>query len=114
MPSLVYANTPHGAVLVAAMYLLPRSAGDADLPRPGGCLSQWHLHTDLCFRGGVVVDIAYGGTCPADSVNHVTPPMLHIWLAPVAGGPLATDPGAWAEVDAASRLPALSRPNGTA
>ena len=48
--SLVYANTPHGAVLVAAMYI---TTPNGATPQPGGCLTQWHVHTNLCFsRGG--------------------------------------------------------------
>ncbi len=43
--SLVYANTPHGAVLAAAMYISPKGDGT---PQPGGCLTQWHVHTNLC------------------------------------------------------------------
>src|SRR5262249_56658519 len=51
--SLVYANTPKGAVLVAAMYIT--TPGGAT-PQPGGCLTQWHVHTNLCLtRGGSVV-----------------------------------------------------------
>ena len=47
--SLVYAFTPYGPVLVAAMYLMP-SVGDKG-PMPGGCLTQWHAHTNLCTGG---------------------------------------------------------------
>jgi hypothetical protein len=39
--SLVYANTAKGAVLVAAMHIAPP---DRVTPRPGGCLTQWHVH----------------------------------------------------------------------
>src|SRR6201996_588846 len=43
--SLVYATTPYGPVLVAAMYLMP---GQGNGPMPYGCLVQWHAHTNLC------------------------------------------------------------------
>ena len=43
--SLVYATTPYGPVLVAAMYLMP---GPGNGPMPYGCLVQWHAHTNLC------------------------------------------------------------------
>ncbi len=46
---MVYANTPGGAVLVAAMYTMGIDQVDAVPPMPGGCLTQWHCHTNLCF-----------------------------------------------------------------
>ncbi len=57
LPVLVYVNTAHGAVLSAAMYLMPFTASQRP-PQPGGCLTQWHIHTNLCFRATGVV-----GTC---------------------------------------------------
>jgi hypothetical protein len=89
--SLVYANTPKGAVLVAAMYI---TTPGGPTPQPGGCLTQWHLHTNLCFaRGAGVVGLitATNRTCPAGSVNRVTPPMMHVWFVPIPGGPTAID-----------------------
>lgn len=109
--ALVYVNTDHGAVLSAAMYIVPPGAGDP--PQPGGCLTQWHVHTNLCFRDGVVVGID-AGSCPAGGVTKVTQPLMHVWLAPVPGGPLAVDPNGLEQVLAASRLPPLTKPNGTA
>ncbi len=113
IPSLVYVNTAHGAVLSAAMYLVPKGQTP---PQPGGCLTQWHIHTDLCFSpgGGTVVGNDNGSSCAADSVNEVTEPMMHVWMAPVSGGPLVPDPSAGSEVEAAVRMPALNPPNGTA
>lgn len=90
-PSLVYANTPAGAVLVAAMYIA--TPGGAT-PQPGGCLTQWHVHTNLCLSRGlgvVGVVTAAHPTCPPGSRNHVTPPMMHIWFVPIPGGPTAID-----------------------
>jgi hypothetical protein len=113
VPSLVYVNTAHGAVLAAAMYLVPPSSAKSSPPQPGGCLTQWHVHTNLCFRRGMVVGIDLAG-CPTGSVNRPTPPMMHVWLAPVPGGPLAVDPDVTAQVTAADRLPRLADPNGTA
>lgn len=85
--SLVYANTPKGAVLAAAMFITsPLGA----MPQPGGCLTQWHVHTNLCLHRGNVVAQA-NPTCPSGSVNHVTPPMMHVWFVPVPGGPTAVD-----------------------
>jgi hypothetical protein len=113
IPALVYVNTAHGAVLSAAMYLVPK--GQAP-PQPGGCLTQWHIHTDLCFStsGGTVVGTDSKSSCGAGSVNKVTQPMMHVWMTPVPGGPLAPDPPALNEVEAALKMPVLSPVNGTA
>jgi hypothetical protein len=88
--SLVYANTPKGAVLVSTMYIT--APGTTSPPQPGGCLTQWHLHINLCFGSfGTVVGLAHDGNCPAGTVNRVTPPMLHVWYVPIPGGPTAVD-----------------------
>lgn len=114
IPVLVYVNTAHGAVLSAAMYLMPRGTGTSDLPQPGGCLTQWHLHTNLCIGDGKVVGTEQAGTCAAGSSNLVTPPMMHVWMTPVSGGPLAPDPSARSEVLGALNVPTLRTLNGTA
>jgi hypothetical protein len=109
--SLVYANTPDGAVLVAAMYItVPGGA----TPQPGGCLTQWHVHTNLCFSGlGVAgVTTAAHPACPAGSSSRVTPPMLHVWFVPIPGGPTAVDAPDHQVVRAAERVHAPK--NGTA
>jgi hypothetical protein len=113
VPVLVYVNTAHGAVLSAAMYLMARSAVGSP-PQPGGCLTQWHIHTDLCFSGNKVVGNDAAGSCSAGSVNQVTQPMMHVWLTPVSGGPLAPDPPAVSEVEAANAVAPVSPANGTA
>jgi hypothetical protein len=88
--SLVYANTTSGAVLVAAMFI---TSPGGPTPQPGGCLTQWHVHTNLCLSGGRVTGVvgAASSSCPAGSANHVTPPMIHVWFVPVPGGPTAID-----------------------
>ena len=89
--SLVYANTPKGAVLVADMYIAPPFRAT---PQPGGCLTQWHVHTNLCQTAlGVVVALVTAATpvCPAGSTNQVTSPMMHVWFVPIPGGPTAID-----------------------
>jgi hypothetical protein len=111
IPALVYVNTAHGAVLSAAMYLDPHGVTP---PQPGGCLTQWHIHTDLCFSSGRVVGTDNKGSCATGSTNQVTQPMMHVWMTPVSGGPLAPDPPALSEVEAAAQAPALDPPNGTA
>jgi hypothetical protein len=109
--SLVYANTPTGPRLVAAMFLMPNGS-TATPPQPGGCLEQYHLHTNLCFNSGnVVVGVTNSqGQCPSGSVNRVTQPMLHVWLAPIAGGPLMVDAPNDAVVAAAMQLPVADAP----
>jgi hypothetical protein len=88
--SLVYDRLPSGQyVLVAAMYLMPRAGEDG--PTPGGCLTQWHAHTNLCMS---LTTHRYQGfaPCPDGTVELKTPEMLHVWQVPVPGGPLAMDP----------------------
>ena len=104
--SLVYANTPRGAVLVAAMYITTRGG---PTPQPGGCLTQWHVHTNLCLAPGLDVVGAIGPgqpTCPAGSVNRVTPAMIHVWFVPIPGGPTAIDAPDRQVVQAAERVAA--------
>lgn len=110
--SLVYANTPKGAVLVAAMYI---TSPGGSTPQPGGCLTQWHVHTNLCLSRslGVTGTVGSSGTaCPAGSKNRVTPPMMHVWYVPVPGGPTAIDAPDQQVVQAAERVAAPA--NGTA
>jgi hypothetical protein len=114
IPVLVYVNTAHDAVLSAAMYLMPAGTGITGLPQPGGCLTQWHIHTDLCFGDGRVVGTNNTGTCAAGSSNRVTAPMMHVWMTPIIAGPLAPDPSPRSEVMGALSVPMLSQPNGTA
>jgi len=110
--SLVYANTPKGAVLVAAMYI---TSPGGPTPQPGGCLTQWHVHTNLCLTSGLGVVGAVGPgrpTCPAGSENRVTPPMIHVWFVPIPGGPTAVDAHDPQVVQAAEQVAAPR--NGTA
>jgi hypothetical protein len=96
--SLVYATTPYGPVLVAAMYLMP---SDGNGPMPYGCLVQWHAHTNLCRNDqtGLIDGFL---PCPAGtSPEGTTPMMTHVWQVPVAGGPLAIDPSDLQVVEAA-------------
>lgn len=99
--SLVYAFTPFGPVLVAAMYLMP-TLGDKG-PMPGGCLTQWHAHTNLCTGGptGAISGFSTNGVCPAGESPLFTPEMLHVWQVPVPGGPLTMDPTDQQVVEAA-------------
>jgi hypothetical protein len=110
--SLVYANTSKGAVLVAAMYI---TSPNGQTPQPGGCLTQWHVHTNLCLSKGfrVVSELHKGNSsCPSGSSNHATPAMLHVWFVPIPGGPTAIDASDRAVVRAAEQV--SSPQNGTA
>jgi hypothetical protein len=112
--SLVYANTPDGAVLAAAMYISPKGDGT---PQPGGCLTQWHVHTNLCTSSlGVVTGVINGtnDTCPAGSTNKVTPPMMHVWFIPIPGGPTAIDAPDAQVVRAAEKVGSGGFKNGAA
>jgi hypothetical protein len=110
--SLVYANTPKGAVLAASMYIT--SPFDVRTPQPGGCLTQWHVHTNLCTNGIFVTGIVTkkDSTCPSGSSNQVTPPMMHVWYIPIPGGPTAIDAPDAQVVRAAEQVAAPA--NGTA
>ena len=93
--SLVYENTLHGPVLVAAMYSLEHP--NAAPPDVAGQLTPWHRHEDLCFtnQGEVVGSAPY---CPPGSATYLTPWMLHVWLVPNRYGPFAADFDPWNEI----------------
>ncbi|HKA04126.1 MAG TPA: hypothetical protein VKD67_07340 [Acidimicrobiales bacterium] len=81
--------------LIGAMYM--DRAGSTP-PQPGGCLTQWHDHTNLCLAptAGVVGTVASDGSCPAGSVNQATGLMMHVWSVDLPAGPFS-------ELDANSR-----------
>ena len=87
-PTLVYANTPSGPVLLGAMYTLPKA--NIRPPNIGGSLAEWHTHDNLCF--GLPGFTIYGmespvGTCPVGAISAPTPAMLHVWTVPNPTGP---------------------------
>jgi hypothetical protein len=96
--SLVYATTPYGPVLVAAMYLMP---GPGNGPMPYGCLVQWHAHTNLCTNDRTGQIDGFTPCQPGTTHNGSTPMMTHVWQVPVSGGPLAIDPSDLQVVEAA-------------
>jgi hypothetical protein len=87
--SLIYAFDKQGrSYLVGAMFMAePGETG----PQVGGCLTQWHDHTNVCLgrSGGMVGVVDENGDCPAGSVNRTTGEMLHVWDIPLAGGPFS-------------------------
>ncbi len=100
--SLVYARTSRGWVLAAAMYMT-QGNGVAG-PMPGGCLTQWHAHTNLCISSTTHVIEGFA-PCAAGTSPIQTPEMLHVWQIPVPGGPLAMDPSDLEVVEAATMAP---------
>src|ERR1035437_9477404 len=96
--SLVYAFTPDGPVLVAAMHLLPSFENG---PMPYGCLVQWHAHTNLCTSSTTHQIVGFTPCAPGTFHDGRTPFMTHVWQVPVAGGPLAIDPSDLQVVQAA-------------
>jgi hypothetical protein len=96
--SLVYATTPNGPVLVAAMYLMPNQGNG---PMPYGCLVQWHQHTNLCTSDTTGLIDGFTPCRPGTHHAGPTPMMTHVWQVPVAGGPLAIDPSDLQVVEAA-------------
>ena len=92
--SLMYAIPPTGApILLGAMFLMENGEPG---PQVGGCLTQWHVHDNLCLadQGGRMVGVVdANGQCPAGSSNRVTPEMLHVWGIDVPGGPFSEPSG---------------------
>jgi len=64
-------------------------------PEIAGPLVRWHTHAGICFGsgGGIAGIVSPFGTCPAGSINVLTPAMLHVWT--VDGNPT----GAYGELD---------------
>jgi hypothetical protein len=88
--SLVYGfdrkRTPY---FLGAMYLLDDV--DAVPPMPGGCLTSWHAHDNLCLASGrgMVATVSARGECPEGSTNTTTPMMLHVWSLDLPTGPFS-------------------------
>jgi hypothetical protein len=91
--ALIYVNLLKGPVLIGAMYMMRDNQVGQAPPMPGGCLMEWHDHTNMCFSttSGIGVALMSAKGCPAGSVNHVSQPMIHVWTAPIPGGPLAVN-----------------------
>ena len=97
--SLVYATTPYGPVLVAAMFLMPGQGLDG--PMPYGCLVQWHAHTNLCTSDVTHVIDGFQPCRAGTTAEAPTPFMTHVWQVPVPAGPLEIDPSDLVVVEAA-------------
>lgn len=81
-PSLMYANTVSGPVLIGAMYFGPGPCQPG--PDIGGSLTDWHAHTNLCLNSQhqVVGTTDSTGDCKVGVHNTQTLFMLHVWTAP--------------------------------
>jgi hypothetical protein len=85
--SVVVDRAGGGARIASAMYILNWDKSMASVSSPpyvlAGELTTWHDHDDLCFDGQLRLrGLAQDGACPIGSNLVVTPPMLHVWLAP--------------------------------
>ena len=73
--SLLYAATDAGYRPISALYILPHA--DSKIPDNLGCLAHWHNHPELFLsRPG----------------ENGSPPMLHVFVVPMRGGPFAHEP----------------------
>ena len=88
---LVYANTRHGPELIGAMFEMRRIGQFG--PDPGGPLTAWHQHENVCFTpfGLEFSLMTPTATCPVGSIDISAPPMLHVWIVPNPGGQFAVD-----------------------
>jgi hypothetical protein len=89
---LVYAGSADGLVLVGALFTLPRLGMEG--PTPGGTITHWHTHDNVCIALPVMALVGMAtplGACPPGSVNVTTPGMMHIWTVDQPGGPFADD-----------------------
>jgi hypothetical protein len=88
---LVYANTKSGPMLLGAMFQMKR-AGDFG-PDPGGPLTAWHQHENICFSplGLEFSLMTPTATCPVGSIDVTAPPMLHVWIVDNPAGRFAVD-----------------------
>jgi hypothetical protein len=90
--ALMYTPTPSGYVLVGVMYAT-NAPGEFG-PEPGGCLTRWHVHTNVCLNFGTMSTFELPEsetTCPAGTIKYVPPPLLHVWLLDVPGGRFAAE-----------------------
>lgn len=88
---LVYANTKHGPVLLGAMFQM-KHLGEFG-PDPGGPLTAWHEHENVCFTPfGVEFSLMTPtATCPLGAIDISAPPMLHVWIVDNPAGRFAVD-----------------------
>jgi hypothetical protein len=84
-------------LLEAAMYTLAAGARFSDIPPLfQSPLTQFHVHTNLCFRGTsdplqyVVAGLTdASGNCPAGTFKFPPTPMIHAWIVANPCGPFS-------------------------
>jgi len=88
---LVYANAKRGPVLLGAMFQM-KHIGQFG-PDPGGPLTTWHQHQNICFTPfGVEFSLMTPtATCPLGAIDVSVAPMLHVWIVDNPGGKFAVD-----------------------
>ena len=88
---LVYANTKHGPELLGAMFQMKRIGQFG--PDPGGPLTAWHQHENVCFSpfGLEFSLMTPTATCPLGAIDVTAPAMLHVWIVDNPNGPFAVD-----------------------
>lgn len=88
---LVYANSKHGPVLLGAMFQM-KNLGQFG-PDPGGPLTAWHQHQNICFSpfGFAFSFMSPTATCPLGAIDLSAPPMLHVWIVDNPQGRFAVD-----------------------
>lgn len=104
--ALVYDVADDGTrTLAAAMFVLPPGTPLDAAPRPGGELTTWHLHGELCIDPDREPPAAVGSTdatgeCPPGLEEASPSPTLHVWVTRHPCGPFSelegvgTDPSA--------------------
>jgi hypothetical protein len=89
--SLVVGDTPGpetNATPIAAEMFVREYVGHPDTwpPEPGGCLTLWHGHDNLCYNGSLLEESevvwlsTIGSGCTGDTMVRITPEMLHVWV----------------------------------
>ena len=88
---LVYANSHHGPVLLGAMFQMSR-IGEFG-PDPGGPLTAWHQHENICFTpfGFEFSLMTPFSECPLGAIDISASAMLHVWIVDNPQGPFAVD-----------------------
>jgi hypothetical protein len=77
--ALVYMRTQDGRnVVIGVMFLAPKGQG----PRPGGPITEWHVHDNLCITSTGAADVAMApGQCPPGSTFlGEAVEMMHVWI----------------------------------
>lgn len=111
--ALVYdVDDDGGRTLAAVMFVRPPGSSLEEAPAPGGALTRWHRHGDLCLRAdpadpaGSVIDgtTDAAGECPPGTEALRPMPTLHVWVVPHPCGPFAELEGVGTGLDRREEL----------